>query len=105
MIYQWPSSQLCMDCMYGRALLDTRANEYACELNYVKNNGIRCKAQYTIEQEVRKTLNQEGINCNDGLVEEIIEFIADGGYDRWDMPTVIEDFFVAENKTMERCKS
>lgn len=43
-IYDWPDSQVCMDCGYGQFTASERfsASNYICTIGSVRNNGSEC---------------------------------------------------------------
>ena len=44
-VYEWPDSQLCMECAHGRAVADSEKNEYICDLDHPYNKGGFCIRQ------------------------------------------------------------
>lgn len=51
-IYDWPESQLCSDCINGELVESVMFNSacYICNKDYLKNNGIECNEQLRTEE-------------------------------------------------------
>jgi len=44
-IYQWPESQICMDCEHGNFITisgDDVGSQYSCSIGCKENDGVNC---------------------------------------------------------------